>query len=188
MKRRLATKTIAINALSTLAYAAFPSKLLAQELPAEVVQALPGAAQAGATRLKIWGFDIYDARLWVAPGFSAAQWASHPLVLELAYLREFKGAAIAERSLTEMRRVAAFSDEQATRWQAALGALLPDVKRGDRLMGVYRPGAPLRFAFNGKPLGEVTDAAFAEPFMGIWLSPKTSEPAMRKSLLDKAAQ
>jgi hypothetical protein len=187
MKRRTAINSIAAHSLLTLTSGLFSSKLAAQELPAEVLQALPVATLSGRTRLKIWGFDIYDARLWVASEFSAISWGKHPLALELAYLRDFKGADIAKRSVDEMRRVASFSEEQASKWQAHMAALFPDVKRGDKLTGLYRPGSPLRFAFNGKLLGELPDPAMAEPFMAIWLSPKTSEPKMRRELLEKAA-
>jgi hypothetical protein len=41
----------------------------------------------------------------------------------------------------------------------------------------------VRFLLNGKPFGEVRDAEFSSLFFGIWLSPGTSEPAMRQSLL-----
>lgn len=187
MQPPIASKLIASFLAVALTFAVFGSKLAAQELPAEVHQALPAATQSGTARLRIWGFEIYDSRLWVAPGFSASTYTRHPLALELAYLRDFKGSAIAERSIAEMRRFGSFTDEQASRWQAAMTALYPDVKKGDRLMGIYRPGAPLRYVYNGKPLGEIADPEFAELFIGIWLSPKTSEPKMRQALLDKAA-
>jgi len=41
----------------------------------------------------------------------------------------------------------------------------------------------VRFLLNGKPYGEVRDPEFAPLFFGIWLSPATSEPALRQSLL-----
>jgi hypothetical protein len=39
------------------------------------------------------------------------------------------------------------------------------------------------FLLNGRPLGEVRDPDFARVFFGIWLSPRTSEPALREALL-----
>ena len=59
----------------------------------------------------------------------------------------------------------------------------PDVKKGDRIVGVYQPGNGARFFFNGASRGEIRDAAFAERFFAIWLGPRTSEPAMRAALL-----
>lgn len=161
------------------------SSALAQSsaLPAEVAQALPDAKLAGQTRLRVWGFQIYDARLWTAPNFDATRHTSQPVVLELSYLRDFEARAIAERSISEMRRSAPISAEQESRWLADMQRVFPNIKTGDRLLGAHRPGSGAVFWFNGKPQGEIRDAEFAKLFFGIWLSPKTSEPAMREALL-----
>jgi hypothetical protein len=135
----------------------------------------------------VLGFQVYDARLWTAPGFSADDYAAHAFALELAYLRDFDGEDIAKRSLKEMRGIGAFSAEQGARWLARMKELFPDVKKGDRLTGLYQPGAGVSFLHNDRPAGEVRDADFARLFMGIWLSPRTSEPAMRDRLLAGAA-
>ena len=105
------------------------------------------------------------------------------LALELSYLRAFASADVVERSIKEMRRSASISDEQAEKWKAAMRQVLPDVSAGDRVTGVYRPGVGASFLMNGKALGEIRDAEFARLFFGIWLSPKTSEPALRKALM-----
>ena len=180
------TKFIAASCLLAGTLAGYSAQSLAREAPREVVAALAEATLAGSSRLTVLGFDIYESRLWVAPGFRAATYGQHPLVLELQYLRDVKGNAIAERSIAEMHRVGRFGPEQAQRWQAAMAAVFPDVKKNDRLTGIYRPGEPLRILHNGHPLGELADAAFAEIFVGIWLSPRTSEPKLRQALLARA--
>ena len=109
--------------------------------------------------------------------------AAHPFALELAYLRSFRAADIAKRSLQEMRRAGTFDAAQAQRWQSALQRVLPDVKPGDRLVGINRPGQGLAFVLNGKPQGEIADPQLAALFFAIWLGDKTSEPAMRQALL-----
>ncbi len=73
---------------------------------------LPGVQPLPQQRLSIWGFDIYDARLWVRPGFSMASYSAHAFVLELSYLRSLEGSAISKRSIDEMRKVGAFSRDQ----------------------------------------------------------------------------
>lgn len=153
-------------------------------MPPDVATAVPQASWVGSTRLKVWGFDIYDAQLWTAPGFQAARYAETALALELTYLRDFSRADIARRSLDEMRRSAAISDLQAKAWQQKLESAIPDVHKGDRILGIYLPQTrTARFLTNGQPTGEVSDGDFAKLFFGIWLSPQTSEPAMRKALL-----
>jgi hypothetical protein len=61
--------------------------------------------------------------------------------------------------------------------------LFPDVKAGDRITGVHRPGESAAFFVNGRAVGEVREARFASLFFGIWLSPRTSQPALRAALL-----
>jgi len=158
--------------------------LWAADLPAPVAQAVPQATLSGSTRLRVWGFEVYDAQLWVAPGFQAERYADTPFALELRYLRDFSRADIARRSIAEMRRSASIPDAQAQAWQQKLEAAFPDVQRGDRILGIYEPQTQTaRFLTNGQPTGEIRDGNFAALFFGIWLSPQTSEPAMRKALL-----
>lgn len=141
----------------------------------------------GSAKLTLFGFDIYRARLWATPAFRRLDYARHPFALELTYLRDFKGQAIAQRSLQEMRRVEALTETQERAWLTVLIRTLPDVKKGERLTGIYQPGVGLRFLFNDRPLAELKDPELARVFMGIWLSPQTSEPALREALLAGAA-
>ncbi|WP_394790729.1 chalcone isomerase family protein [Rhodoferax sp.] len=153
-------------------------------MPTEVAAALPSASFSGSARLSVWGFEVYDAQLWVAPGFQSARYADSAFVLELRYLRDFSRSDIARRSLVEMRRNASIPELQASAWQHLLEQAIPDVKKGDRITGIYQPQTrSARFLTNGRPTGEISDGDFARLFFGIWLSPQTSEPAMRKALL-----
>jgi hypothetical protein len=164
-----------------------PATIVADADPSDVrpelKEALPQGRLIGKGRLTVWGFQVYDARLWVLTGFGPASYASQPLALELAYLRAFDAVDVADRSLQEMRRSVAISDAQATQWKAEMLRVIPDVKKGARIMGVHRPGVGAAFWVNGKANGEIRDAEFAKLFFGIWLSPKTSEPKLRDMLL-----
>ena len=157
------------------------------EVRPELTGALPQAQRIGTGRLVVWGFQVYDARLWAQPGFRAANFDRAPLALELSYLRAFKAEEVAERSIKEMRRGQPVSDAQASRWIADLLRVIPDVRTGDRVMGVHQPGVGAAFWVNGKNTGEIQDAEFARLFFGIWLSPNTSEPKLRDALLAGAA-
>ncbi len=175
-------KKIAASALLTGVIAIFLiNSSIAQ--PADAASPLPGTRLAGQGLLRFWGLEIYRARLWVAPGFRASDYAAQPLALELTYLRSFSAQDIARRSLQEMRRVGPFTPTQAEQWQQALQAAPPDVQAGDRLTGLYQPDQGVVFQKNGQAVGAVPDAAFARLFFGIWLSPQTSEPALRQALL-----
>jgi hypothetical protein len=144
---------------------------------------LAGSRLQGEATLRFWGLRIYTARLWALPTFNANPTPTQPLVLELEYLRDLKGSAIAERSLQEMKRAGTFTESQAQRWLADMQRIFPDVKSGDRLSGLHQPGQGAAFWYNGRPAGQIDDAEFARLFFAIWLAPTTSEPDMRQALL-----
>ena len=98
-------------------------------------------------------------------------------------MRKLDGAAIASRSIDEMRRMGSFSDAQAQSWLAAMRGLFPNVGPGERITGVNLPGEGAEFWVNGQRVGVVKDTAFARLFFGIWLDERTSEPKMRAQLL-----
>lgn len=147
------------------------------------VVGLGGVVPTAPVRLRVWGFDVYDARLWTPQGFRHAQYAQYPFALELQYLRRLEGSAIASRSIEEMRRVGSFSDAQAQSWLAAMRELFPNVGKGERITGVNLPGEGAEFWVNGQRVGLVKDPAFARLFFGIWLDERTSEPKMRAQLV-----
>ncbi len=147
------------------------------------MSALKGAVPSAPVRLRVWGFEVYDARLWTPAGFRHRYAAQFPFALELQYLRRLEGAAIASRSIDEMRRVGSFSDAQAQHWLTAMRELFPNVGAGERITGINLPGVGAEFWVNGQRVGMVKDETFARLFFGIWLDERTSEPKMRAQLL-----
>jgi Chalcone isomerase-like len=180
--RRCALKAVSLGI--ALAYTSSFASLAAAAAvaPAEITRALKNVRMLGQSRLVVFGFNIYDAKLWVEPDFVAANYGTESLALELRYLRNFTGTSIAERSLKEMRRLGEVSDEKASQWLVQMKQTFPDVKKGDQLIGIHRPDGSAQFILNNKPMGEVRDEEFTRLFFGIWLSPRTSEPKMRSEL------
>ena len=60
--------------------------------------------------------------LWAPPGFVADRYATMPFALELRYLRNLSGAAIAQRSLDEMRRGGELAQATETQWLSDMRA------------------------------------------------------------------
>ncbi len=165
-----------------------PSLSWAQNaVPPEAAADIPGAQFSGTARLRYFGFDVYDSRLWIGNGFRASAYPQTPFALELTYLRSLSGSAIAERSIKEMRRAGSISPEQEARWLKSMETSFPDVKAGDRIVGLHLPGNGARFWYNGQSRPGVADAEFSRYFFGIWLSENTSEPKLRASLLERAS-
>ena len=84
-----------------------------------------------------------------------------------------------------MNRLEPLSEPQIVQWQTTLQAALPNVKKGDRLIGLHQPGVGVSFWSNGKFSGEIRDVSFSRQFFAIWLSSKTSEPKLRLAMLAK---
>ncbi|NDF45712.1 MAG: hypothetical protein EB125_08480 [Betaproteobacteria bacterium] len=135
-----------------------------------------------------WGFDVYHASLWAGPqALPPEQWQSHRLALELRYLRQFSGKDIAQRSIDEMQAQSPLPPSQAQAWLQQLQGIFPNVRKGDRLTGVYLPDKGATFLLDQAPLGGIQDLELAQRFFAIWLSPKTSAPALRQKLLANAS-
>jgi hypothetical protein len=157
------------------------------EVPPHLGHALGDARPAGSGRLTWFGLHVYDARLFVpATGFDARRYADQPFALELTYARDLNGRAIARRSEAEIARLGHGTAEQRARWLAAMSALFPDVRAGQALAGVHRPGDATEFYFDGRLLGRIEDPAFGPAFFAIWLDARTTAPELRASLLKPA--
>lgn len=168
-----------LTAMSNLTHAMTPTA----DLPTELRSTMPAGRLVGKGVLRFFGLRVYEARLWAAAGFPAEDYARHPFALELVYDRKLEGMAIAERSIAEMRRVGSFTEEQARQWLELMKQAFPDVQAQDRLLGLNDGQGEVRFFHNGRQTAQLRDAEYARRFFGIWLSPQTSAPAMRSSLL-----
>jgi hypothetical protein len=140
----------------------------------------------GQQRLTYWGFDIYDASLWASTSFEPETWAKQPLVLTLRYLRDFKGADIAQRSIDEMQGQRPLTPAQRKDWSATLQALIPNVRAGETITGIYQPDKGMQLLHQDRLLGDLSDTEFAQRFLGIWLAPETSQRQLRQQLLARA--
>ena len=152
----------------------------APPLPAATVAEFPGLRELGEGRLRFIGIHVYDISLWISgPAYSPKEL----FALELRYAINIKGRALTERSLKEMRGQGHRDEAKLKRWEAEMDRVFPDLKPGDRLVGVSVPGKEARFYGQEKFLGVVPDPEFAQAFFAIWLDEKTSEPALRSKLL-----
>jgi len=142
----------------------------------------------GDYRFTYWGFDVYHASLWASSAeFAPTDWATQRLALELRYLRDFQGRDIAQRSIAEMQGQRPLNADQSAAWLQSLQALLPNVRSGETITGVYLPEWGAQFLHQGKPVGDIREPEFARRFFGIWLSPQTSQPQLRQQLLAGAS-
>lgn len=155
--------------------------------PPHVTDYVEGPRLGGSGRLTWWGFQVYDAHLFVpSRGLDPANFTRTPFVLELTYKRELSGKAIADASRDEILRLGFGSADARTRWHAEMARLFPDVKAGSTLAGVNLPGKGVRFYADGKRVGSIDEPEFARAFFAIWLDERTAAPRLRDSLLQEA--
>jgi hypothetical protein len=174
--------------LSLAAMSQLPSAIAQTQtievLPSQRLQTwLPTPRLIGQQRFTYWGFSIYDASLWANSTFATSDWTKQALVLDLRYLRDFKGADIAQRSMDEMQGQRALTSAQVQSWSMQLNQLIPNVRAGERLTGVYLPQKGLQLLHQEQLMGEMRDTELAQRFMGIWLAPETSQRQLRQQLL-----
>lgn len=134
----------------------------------------------GTGEFRRFGFLVYEAQLW-----AGSNPTEPPIALQLTYKREIAGSKIADASVDQMRALGA-DEQRLAVWGAAMRNIFPNVKPGDQIVGIYRPGSAV-FLFNNREIGQVNDAEFARLFFGIWLDPRTSEPKLRERLLMRGA-
>jgi hypothetical protein len=139
-----------------------------------------GLQLQGKGRMTFWGFDVYDARLYVAD-----QRGQTGFALDLNYLRSLKGSDITKSTLDEMQRLGV-SEANRSAWGKRLEAIFPNVVSGSSLTAIHVPGRGTVFLHNGKPAGEIAGDDFAKAFFSIWLDPKTVAPKLRTALIGQA--
>ena len=142
---------------------------------------IPQAQRVGEGVFKRLGWSVYTARLWAPDGVYTP---GKPFALSLTYELDIARSRIVDASLDQMTRLGAPVADRP-QWRVALEAVLRDVTKGQSLTGVYVPGQGATFYLDDTPTGRM-DEELAQYFFGIWLDPRTSEPALRVALLGKA--
>lgn len=123
---------------------------------------------------------VYDASVWT----DASSWSMKTVfALCIHYDLNFDNDALADRSIEEMRHVGTVTKDKEADYRDKLLHIFPNVHSGDVITALYVPGKALTFYHNDKKVGVITDPAFAEGFLSIWLAPNTSEPELRQALV-----
>lgn len=149
------------------------------QVPDWIEKIVPQAAPVGSGRMTYMIFDVYDATLY-APGGKLR--TNKPYALQLDYLRNLKGRAIADRSIEEIRKQGYKDEIKLAAWHDQMRRIFPDVTPTTSLTGVYTPAVTI-FYKNGQKIGVIPDPEFGRYFFNIWLGPATSAPELRRRLI-----
>ena len=134
----------------------------------------------GQARLEFMIWPIYDSRLYSIDG--SYQEGQLPLRLDVQYLRDVDAEDLVKHTQSEWQRqgLAHVGEQQ---WLVTLSRLLPSVRKNDVLTLAVDDKGSSTFLVNGEPLGRIDDPHFGQHFLAIWLSPNTSRPELRQTLL-----
>jgi Chalcone isomerase-like len=151
----------------------------ANAAPAEVAKTIARATPYGEGKLQRLVITAYKASLWT----DAEKWSyAAPFALSITYNMGFTKDELVDRTISEMADQSE-APAPAEGYRTLLNKAFTDVKDGDRFTALMTAKKTVRFYHNGKLTSEIADATFAKRFFDIWLSSKTSEPSLRRSLL-----
>ncbi len=174
--RRCTILLIAL-ALSPIALAQDEARALLQTVLGEHIET---PTLVGQTTFKVAFWKIYNISLYTdSTNFNDEA----PYALEIEYLRDFSGEAIAEKSVQLILDQGFEEGERLDLWQQQMTEVFPDIDKGTVLTGIHTRERTSVFYGDGKYLGVIEDPEFGQYFFGIWLAEDTSEPNMRTDLL-----
>ena len=147
---------------------------------ASALAAVPEPRVVGKGRLSVLMVPVLDVTLFGPQG----QWRQdQPYAIRVDYLVDLDGPHMAKHAVDQMRSAGCKDTARLAAWHGRLAAILPDVKRGDTLYGVRTAAGTTGFYLGDRPLGAIQDPAFTDAFFAICLSPRTTQPNLRRQLL-----
>lgn len=126
-------------------------------------------------------WDLYKSKLLTTSGEFPLQLANEKLLYEIEYFKSISGESLVEKTVEQWQHLG-YSTKDYQPYLVTLKRIWPDIKAGDTLTLVMND-ANSAFYHNKIFVGAIDNAEFGPLFLDIWLSKKTSEPALRRSLL-----
>ncbi len=134
--------------------------------------------QATFTKFIFW--DVFDAKLFLADGYSTADYenANIPVKLSLIYQLDISNQALIDAANDIL--VDLYSDpwfETYNAELARLNATYKSVREGDKYSIIYIPGSGMSLHLNAVEQVTIPNDQFAQDYLKIWLGnhPETEE-------------
>lgn len=137
----------------------------------------------GQSRLRKFGFHIYDASYWIKSGNIEAIQDPYLSVLCITYARHIAADRLLSSTEQEWTRLGFANKHPLQTWLASLKTIWPSVDKGDQLIVVSTLNGETLFFDQDKQLGSIQDPNFGPAFLAIWLDENSRYKKNRKELL-----
>ena len=141
---------------------------------------LDGLNKFGEGEMKVLFWHLYKAELF---GESESYTVTDEnLSLKITYKRDISKSDLIDATLEQWEHVG-INHKHIPNWLDKLDKIWPDIKENDVLIIAKNDDKTATFFDEANTLGTIDDPDFADAFLAIWLSEKTSRPKLRKKLI-----
>ena len=84
-----------------------------------------------------------------------------------------------------MRYQGSGTELERQQWETQLMQFLPELDDGDQLVVFCTAQQPTLMFYNGSKRGQINDPKFCSALFQVWLHPETSNPGVRRNLLQQ---
>lgn len=154
-----------------------------EALPASLEQfklSLP-FIEIGEGTFSVLFWDLYHSQLLTTSGDYPVLQENEALLFKINYFADISRDDLIERTVEQWQHIG-IAELTYQQYLDDLNNIWPDIVKGDSLALVINNGHS-HFYFNENYIGKITDDKFGQLFIDIWLSEKTSQPALRSALL-----
>ena len=167
-----------INGVISVANAG--SEGLLERLPLEYKQL--GFKEVGRAKFSVLFWDIYTSTLYTKSGNYYHENSPESLLFKIEYLKDITTEELLERTVEQWKHLD-ISKSQYTPYMSELKGIWPNISAGDSLTMLVEKEKSV-FYFNNVKVGVISGHEFSRLFLGIWLSPETSQAQLRATLLE----
>ncbi len=157
-------------------------------LPNEVKEKWNNFSLVGQTKLRRYGFHVYDSSFWTigdrSDDFNSANFLrTNSYALSITYARNISVQQLLSSTKKEWQRLGFAGLYPLDAWLTMLENIWPSVEKGDQLVAVVTTEGKTTFFSKSSSLGTIDDVNFGPAFLSIWLDENSRFKKNRRELL-----
>jgi Chalcone isomerase-like len=121
-----------------------------------------------------YGLKVYNITLCKNSDVNYDNLFNTSFSVNLHYLISSSSKWIGNKSLSEIKKLYKLNKEEQIAYKTQFDGFFPSVKNGDEIKMDFDPKSGVKFYFNGKFFGQITELTLAIRTANIWLHPNSS--------------